>query len=285
MTPALVAVAGGKLLAPAAAASVARMNAARGRALAITSAYRDPRAQAQLYAGWVARLPGYNYALPPGLSVHEKGRAADFGPSGYTWLEAHAAAHGWRRTNPAERWHYEYDVTRDRHLADVVPAPRPPTPAAPPAWTPPPLEDDVMATRHELREDLDAALGPVLAMLRAGAGPRTVYQLNGTTAAWLDLGTCRRYLSRAAYIGLGEPRITELYAMDLFWRLPSQLGDPGELLRVTGTAAAYQLDAGALRWIDGPTYAALWPAPPITDLPPGDPVWTLPRVGVSPDAA
>jgi GH24 family phage-related lysozyme (muramidase) len=65
-------------------ARVERALAAFG-GLAVYSAGRSTRRQAELYAGWVARRPGYNPANPPGTSWHEydeDGEAGDDLPSG-----------------------------------------------------------------------------------------------------------------------------------------------------------------------------------------------------------
>jgi hypothetical protein len=140
----LVTLPDGHQLDAGAAASYLRMSGAYGSLLPVTSAYRSTTEQARLRAGWLAHLPGFNFALPAGSSVHELGRAVDFGQGAYGWLEVYAGLFGWHRTNPAERWHYEYDLTRDRHLADVGPAPRPPAPAAPAVTTPNPFTEDTM---------------------------------------------------------------------------------------------------------------------------------------------
>jgi hypothetical protein len=136
-------VTGFQLDAPA-AASYARASTAFGSPLPVTSAYRSTAEQRALYDGWIRRRPGYNFALPPGQSVHELGLAVDFTPAAYTWLETNAAEFGWHSTNPLERWHYEYMIGRDRHLADATPTPGGPAalPPIPAPLTPP--EDDTM---------------------------------------------------------------------------------------------------------------------------------------------
>lgn len=136
----LVPIAPGHSLAPAPAASYARMLAA-GCPLGITSSWRSPETQRYLYDGWMRRLPGFAFALPPGSSKHEIGYALDLKAAAASWVRAHPE-HGWRFTNPNEWWHVDYFL-----VADVANAPaRPggsipaPAPAAP--------EDD-------MRKDLD----------------------------------------------------------------------------------------------------------------------------------
>lgn len=178
VTLTLVTLPDGHQLDAGAAASYLRMSAARGHLLAITSAYRSTTEQAALYAGWIARRPGYNFALPPGSSVHELGRAGDFGDVEYPWLEAHAGEFGWHRTNANERWHYEYDLTRDRHLADVGPAPLPPAPAAPaPQLDPSPedtMKDYVIALYVNLLGRMPDATGLSGYLVDIGTGVETL---------------------------------------------------------------------------------------------------------------
>lgn len=127
---------GGKL-ATAAALSFERMSAEYGRPIPTSSTTRTFAEQSALYRGWIYRLPGYNYALPPGTSVHERGYAIDVAAAARLWMGIHAAEHGWYRTNPAEWWHYEYAAARDTRALD---RPAPLTPI-----TPPPVpKDDAM---------------------------------------------------------------------------------------------------------------------------------------------
>jgi hypothetical protein len=118
----LVTIATGARLAPAPAASYARMCAGYGAVIPVTVAYRDGAAQRVLYEGWLAHLPGFAFALPPGQSVHELGYAIDFGPGARAWLEVHAGAYGWICTNPGEWWHREYQIQVDTHLTDTMDA-------------------------------------------------------------------------------------------------------------------------------------------------------------------
>jgi hypothetical protein len=87
----------------------------------ITTAYRDAEYQQKLYDGWMEKLPGYNFALPPGQSKHELGTAVDVDRVTATWMAARGTAYGWDRPigwnakgikNP-EWWHFEYNILRD----------------------------------------------------------------------------------------------------------------------------------------------------------------------------
>lgn len=98
-----------------AAASYARMCTEHGSPLPIVSAWRSTAQQAALYAGWVKRLPGFNLAARPGTSTHELGDTVDYGAPAYLWLERNAAAHGWARDTPTERWHYRHHPDHDTH--------------------------------------------------------------------------------------------------------------------------------------------------------------------------
>lgn len=142
MTPALVTIAPGHFLAPAPAASYARMRAA-GCPAGVTSSWRSPVLQAYLYDGWVRRLPGFNYALPPGSSWHETGHALDLHQAAAQWVRAHPE-HGWRFTNRSEWWHVDYFAGLDRHR-DTTPSP-----------TPEPTPEDDMALSEEDRLQLRA---------------------------------------------------------------------------------------------------------------------------------
>lgn len=205
MTLNLVTIATGHQLAPGPAASYARMCAAARATLPVTSAYRSTERQAELHAGWVKRLPGYAFALPPGSSLHERGAAVDFAAGAYSWLEQHATAHGWRRTNPLERWHYEYDPTRDRHLADTPPPPAPPAPAAPP----PPQEDDDMR-------------GLIEALYRVGLGREgSTAEVDAWTLSAAEHGLTGRELRALFLTSEDEPGTVRRAYADYLGRQPS----------------------------------------------------------------
>lgn len=109
----IVNVPGGRLAAPA-AASYLRMLAA-GMPGGLNSTYRTWAEQNYFYQGFIHHRPGFNFALPPGTSVHEKGFAGDFPAGPRAWLVQNGHAYGWRRTNPNESWHYEYFEGEDAH--------------------------------------------------------------------------------------------------------------------------------------------------------------------------
>lgn len=123
MTLTRVPVAPGRWLAPAPAASYLRMRAA-GCPAGITSAGRTTAEQRELYEDWLAGRGAF--ALPPGTSRHESGHALDLPRAASAWMEHHGGAHGWRRTNPNEWWHWEHFATHDTHRDDQ------PAPATPP---------------------------------------------------------------------------------------------------------------------------------------------------------
>lgn len=134
-----------------AAASYARMRAAGMPAGGITDAGRTYDEQAALYAAYLAgQLVAF--AARPGTSKHESGRALDLATAhrAHAWMLAHGAAHGWHRPIKAEPWHWEYDVTRDRHLTD---------PAGPVAGIE--EEDDMDAQQAQQLIDTVNALGRI----------------------------------------------------------------------------------------------------------------------------
>ena len=103
-------------LADAAAASIHRMDAAYGGYVPINSAGRSYAEQAEAYRKYLNGTG--SLALPPGTSIHETGRAVDFGNSAYGWLGAWDGvgwhgntqnSFGWVRTVPSEVWHSEYE--------------------------------------------------------------------------------------------------------------------------------------------------------------------------------
>lgn len=129
----------GHQLDEAAASSWVRVCSAGMHGGDVTSAYRSTAEQAALRAAFL-RGEGA-FALPAGQSIHERGRAVDAVAPQYAWLASHGGEHGWRQTNPAEDWHYEYESTRDQHLADrTAPAPIE-------------EEDDIMLRIAKLKDD------------------------------------------------------------------------------------------------------------------------------------
>lgn len=110
-------------LAPAPAASLARIDEQLGRPADVNDAWRSPAQADANYAAWLAYLnggPKAPYALPARDSIHCRGYAVDSDD----WYDATAAAvwrrNGWRQTarypdNPKkdEPWHGEYDEDLD----------------------------------------------------------------------------------------------------------------------------------------------------------------------------
>lgn len=238
----------------AAAASIARMRAAGMPVVVVTSAYRTAAEQSAETARAAAGLTPSAAAI--GTSWHEAGLAVDWPEPARSWIARYGAAHGWVRTLSSEPWHYVYDVSRDQHRATTSPAPVPvPVP-----------EEDIMATLDDLRS-----------VLREQT--ITLWRLAGTQAAWLDLGTARRWVTGAQAAGMSV-RIVDLPATDPVWALPI-VGPVGEVVRHAGRQAAWLVADGHRRWLDGDAYQAAG-RPLITDLPPEHPVWSLPTVGMLP---
>ena len=80
----------------------------QGVNISLTSAYRDSKKQAELYALYKAGKGPL--AAPPGKSMHEKGLAIDVaqGPA-LGWMYKNSSRFGWKFINiPGENWHFEY---------------------------------------------------------------------------------------------------------------------------------------------------------------------------------
>ena len=80
-----------------------------GIRIAIRSAYRSHKKQAELYSDYVHHRG--HLAAKPGFSNHESGRALDLvvkDPDTLRWLRKHAASYGFYPTVPGESWHYEF---------------------------------------------------------------------------------------------------------------------------------------------------------------------------------
>lgn len=99
------------------AAMKAAYESALNRTLIINDGYRDLTGQ---WAAWNNYQNGGNLAAYPGTSNHGWGLAVDFGGEvysssnsvGHRWLQANAAAYGWKWTGrtfrQVENWHWEY---------------------------------------------------------------------------------------------------------------------------------------------------------------------------------
>lgn len=90
-----------------------------GYDMKVVSGGRSYAEQKRLYDGYKRGLPGYNLAARPGTSVHESGRAVDFGgalhSSGtreHNWLVQNAGRWGFKWTGKNfkqfEPWHFEW---------------------------------------------------------------------------------------------------------------------------------------------------------------------------------
>ena len=102
----------GKDVEESTAAAYEKMRAAAadaGIGLVVVSGFRTMAKQRELYAMYKNHTG--NLAAPPGYSNHQSGHAVDLNteaPGVYSWLQAHGATFGFRRTVPSEKWHYEH---------------------------------------------------------------------------------------------------------------------------------------------------------------------------------
>lgn len=122
MTPSHVTLAGGRgWLNAAAAASIARVDAAIGHLLQITEAGRTEAEQQAHWKRYLAYLNGGPWAplaAKPRTSPHEFGNAIDTNER----LVALLAEHGWSRPLKSEPWHFVYNPNNDQHRYDPAPA-------------------------------------------------------------------------------------------------------------------------------------------------------------------
>ncbi|MGZ3419862.1 MAG: M15 family metallopeptidase [Polyangiales bacterium] len=102
----------GKDIEVATASMYARMQhdaAKAGIGIRIVSGFRTMEKQKELYQAYLNGTG--NLAAKPGYSNHQSGHALDLNtsaPGVYSWLAAHAASYGFKRTVPSEAWHWEY---------------------------------------------------------------------------------------------------------------------------------------------------------------------------------
>lgn len=96
------------------AASLQALIAASGGRIYITSGYRSPQRQAELYAAAVRKYgsekAARKWVAPPGRSNHNRGIAADLGfadASARNWAHANAGRFGLRFPMSWEPWHIE----------------------------------------------------------------------------------------------------------------------------------------------------------------------------------
>ncbi|MBF6170463.1 M15 family metallopeptidase [Nocardia blacklockiae] len=85
---------------------------AEGVPLSITSGYRTPEQQNELWQDGLATYgspdAARRWVLPPEESTHVQGKAVDVGPEeGARWLEANGSRWGLCRTFDNEYWHFE----------------------------------------------------------------------------------------------------------------------------------------------------------------------------------
>lgn len=229
-------------------------------------------------------------AAVPGTSNHGWGKAVDVRDLGgftgrrYREFKTVASAMGWSNAEGSqigEAWHWVFTGNLDtvsNPIGGVGSVPVIPTiPGATPIQ---PIEEDIMASREELRADLgvvrDALRADLAGAVRTLREPTVLYRLPGGAAAYLDLGSQRRHLSGAQFRALGEPTIVDLAPSDPFWRLPIAGDVPGETYRKQGdaTGAVYTLEHGRLRHLTPDQWAA-WGRPSFVDLPASHPLWSL----------
>ena len=103
------------------AASLHRMDAARGSVIPLTSAGRTRAEQQVLWDRWQAggtyNRPPYLYQpAAPGQSPHEAGNAIDIGDNtARAWVIAYGGAHGWRQNIKNDLVHFIYEPGNDQH--------------------------------------------------------------------------------------------------------------------------------------------------------------------------
>lgn len=121
-------------LAPHAAASLRRVDAALGRPLDVNEAWRSPEQADANYAAYQRYLNGGPWApiaLPSWASVHCAGEAVDTDDGYNSWAIGILNDHGWFTTvyrwvngvwTLVEPWHFEYFIDRDNHRYSGAPA-------------------------------------------------------------------------------------------------------------------------------------------------------------------
>lgn len=161
--------------APAAAASMLRLEAALGRPHISNSSYRDWDEQQKMhddFQRWIkgqGPYPDHSYALPPDKSKHCQGLADDSPEwTSRSYIDL-AADHGWIRTaagDPTERHHFEYQEWRDNHKNDPTPG----------ANTTESEEDDMARNAGHIftRENTPGTKTYYLIIFNTGSGFRTM---------------------------------------------------------------------------------------------------------------
>jgi MYXO-CTERM domain-containing protein len=91
---------------------MAKAAAAKGVNLQVVSGFRTMAQQTTLYNCYkTCSCNNCNLAAKPGYSNHQSGHALDLNTSAsgvYSWLTAHGAAYGFKKTVPSENWHWEW---------------------------------------------------------------------------------------------------------------------------------------------------------------------------------
>lgn len=198
----------GLTLAPEAAASWARMEAARGSRLDVNSSFRDPVEQQKArdaYLAWIAYqnggpvAPWAPLALDPSKSWHCLGLAVDTDDD--AWLRANPD-HGWRFVVSTEKWHAQYYASLDKYRSQGFPAGSIISPADtdPVPVTAPILEEPMSKPIAYVKGDTDPAVYAVY--LDAGANNPQAPTQGGVYCA-------RRYVTA------GELRIAKSNGFEL----------------------------------------------------------------------
>ncbi len=91
---------------------MAQAAAAKGVNLKVVSGFRTMAEQTYFYNCYVnCNCNNCNLAAKPGYSNHQSGHALDLNTSSsgvLSWLNAHGASYGFKRTVPSEDWHWEW---------------------------------------------------------------------------------------------------------------------------------------------------------------------------------
>lgn len=113
------------------------------QSLRVSSGYRSPEKQAELWQGALAKYgspeAARKWVAPPGRSQHNHGNAADLkylSPAAQEWAHANAAQYGLAFPLSNENWHVELADARGAQAPAGQPAP--PAPPAPPQPPGPP---------------------------------------------------------------------------------------------------------------------------------------------------
>jgi hypothetical protein len=244
------------------------------------------------------RKAGKAAAAVPGTSNHGKGRAVDvtglggFTGTRYAQFAAVAIPLGWSNAEGRsvdEPWHWVDVSSPELVSSGHATVPGISVPVGPiGSLTPLVPQEDIMASRADLQTDIANALAPVnqqlvglasaVSTLTTITGRARWYKIDGTTLAWLDLGSARRMGTLEQYAA-APAGVVPLKVTDPFWRLPI-VGPAwgGEGYRRPGKADVWFPDVvgGKLvrRYPGRDGYIAAG-SPAILDLPVAHPFWAL----------